>query len=80
MLQAQVNTLDAVKAHPEWRRGHNQTGASPSRGFLSAQTPRWEVSYDRPRVILLAIWTATLYFVIELVHRGLISYKYYLNH
>jgi biopolymer transport protein TolQ len=77
MLQAQASTLDALKAHPEWRHGHKQTAATPSRGFLTTETPWWEVSYDRPRIIFVAIWMAGLYFVIELVRRSLSFYNYY---
>jgi len=69
MLQAEAKVLDALKAHLEWRCEGEHTG-KPSWGFLTAEVPSWEVSYDRQQHLVLAIWSCWTFLTILLFLRA----------
>jgi len=67
MLQAEANILDALKSHLEWRCEREHTAGKTNWGFLTAEVPSWEVSYDRQRPLFLAIWSCGIFLTILLL-------------
>jgi biopolymer transport protein ExbB/TolQ len=67
MLQAEATILQSFKAHPAWRDVRGHTVGTSRWAFLTLETPRWEVSYDRQRPLLVAVWGCAIFLVIVLL-------------
>jgi hypothetical protein len=70
MLKAEAQTLDALNTHLEWRCQREHLAGSANWGFLTAEVPSWEVSYDRQRALLLAMWVCGFYLAIAISLRA----------
>lgn len=68
MLEAETNLLDALKAHPSWRRDQQLPSALKTKwALLMAEAPAWEVSYDEQRLLLLTMWSCWVWLLMLLL-------------
>lgn len=68
MLEAETNVLDALKAHPSWRRDQQLPSALKTKwALLTAEAPAWEVSYDEQRLFLLTMWSCWVWLLMLLL-------------
>ena len=70
MLKAEAETLDALKAHPEWRCQREHFAGKTNWGFLTTEIRSWEVSYDRQSTLFLTMWSCGLYLAIAIFLRA----------